>query len=348
MAARLDPDAIRSLLAADHGIDAGDVVPGERGTVAETWVASGPRGRWFVKVVPIGRDSPALERSLPVQDRLWSVGFRQMARPVAAVDGSLSVRRGGHVVAVFDWIDGVATQDYPFDAYVDLLAELHGTVVDVGDAIDQFTDDTTARVGPFLEHARRERRRDALTESVGAVLDGLGSSLDHDIREARRIGASLAARTDLTRVLTHYDTMNNVLIRPDGRLVLVDWDDLLLAPPERDAWSHLVHDRRAAPYLRRYRRWVPTYEPDPDAILHYLRKWYFEEIEGLGTQVLDLDRPVEQRQRYVGWISEAVPYLATILRRIERGERPWASAVAEATSPPSEHGQRQADEQHRD
>lgn len=346
MVARLGPDAIRSILAADHDLEVDRVVPDERGTVAETWVATCRDGRRFVKVVPIGRDSPALERSLPLQVRLSNAGFTAMARPIPVVGGALAVRRDEHVVVVFEWIDGLATHDYPFEAYVDLVASLHSTTIDAGNAVETFAVDTTALVGPFVERARRDRRLDALTESVGTILDQLGPSLDEDIREAHRIRLVLAARNDVCRVMTHYDAANNVLVRPDGSLVLVDFDDLLLAPPERDTWKHLVDPDQAPRFLARYRHIVPGYEPDPEAITHYLRKWYFEEVEGLGGVVLDVERPLDERQRYLGWFSAAVPHFHAVLRHLERGERPWASAVAEATSAPAEHRQRQPDDQH--
>ena len=233
-----------------------------------------------------------------------------------------------HLVAVYARIDGVATHDYPFEPYVDMLAVLHGTSVVVDDQVETFAVDTTALVVPFIATALAQDDPDPLRVALRETLRRLGPAIERDIEDARRTRRALAARTDLDLVITHYDAPGNVMIEPDGRLVLVDWDELLLAPRERDTWSHLVDPDQAPRFLARYRRTVPDYEPDIDAVRHYLLKWYFEEIEGLGGPVLDPDRTLEERAPWSRWFQGAVPALHDALRRLERGERRWLAAWA--------------------
>jgi len=339
-----DPALVKAVLGDAYGLDVEAMEPGGRGTVAETWIVHADGVSRFVKAIPTGRASAPVERSIPLQARLWDAGFTSMARPVATTDGRLSAVAGDHTVVVHDLIDGVATADYPFDAYVDLLAHLHATTIDVGDLVETF-EDTTTLVAPFVAGLRAMQDPDATALAVKSTVDRLGPTLDEDIAEARRIQGSLAARSGLELVLTHYDAPNNVMIRPDGALVLVDWDDLLLAPRERDTWKHLIDPAKADRFLARYRLTVPAYEPDIETLHHYLLKWYFEEVEGLGGPVVDEGERPEVRARYLRWFEGAVPSYEAALRRLDRGELAWSSAVAEATSPPAQQRERQTDEQ---
>src|SRR5687767_2799121 len=112
-----DSARIRSILDSAYGIQLETMEPGERGTVAETWVVRSRQGSFFVKAVPVGRYSDLLERSLPSQVRLWDAGFTQMSRPIPATSGALSTPLDGHLVVVYDLVDGIATNDYPFEPY---------------------------------------------------------------------------------------------------------------------------------------------------------------------------------------------------------------------------------------
>lgn len=314
---------IRSSLSGAYGIRVETMEPGARGTVAETWVVTSPQGAFFVKAVPVGRHSALLEHSVPIQQRLWDAGYTQMNRPIPTSSGALTVALEPHILVVYELVDGVSTHDYPLEPYVDLLSALHGTSVPVGDQIETFGVDTTALVEPVIAAALADRDPDPLLVGVRETLDRLGPSLERDIAAARRIRASLEHRRDLSMVITHNDAPGNVMVSTDGRLVLVDWDELLLAPRERDTWPHLISTDRAHWFLTRYRRTVPTYEPEPDAVSHYLLKWYFEEIEGFVGPLLEPDTPPESRARYGRWFAAAVPPLHDALRRLERGDQPW-------------------------
>ena len=318
-----DGTRLISLLSDAYGIQVDNLEPGERGTVAETWVVASPVGRFFVKSVPVGRYSTLLGRAVPIQARLWDAGYIQMNRPIATTSGTLTVEMGTHILVVYDCIDGVATNDYPFEPYVDLLSTLHQTKVAVDDQIETFDIDSAARAESVVKAALARRDRDPLVDAVRAALERLGPSLERDIAEAHRTRLALAARPNLAMVITHNDAAGNVMIRTDGRLCLVDWDELLLAPPERDTWRHLVDPVRAAAFLTCYRRTVPDHEPDVDAVRHYLLTWYFEEIEGLISPIVEPGTTPKVRARYWRWFQGSVPPLHEALRRLEQGDRPW-------------------------
>ncbi len=300
--------------------------PAARGTVAQTWIAHSLEAAFFVKAVPIGRYSGLLERAVPIQHRLWRAGFSQMGPPIPTRSGALTFPLGDHILAVYAVVPGFVSFDFPVEPFADLLAALHGTAVDVDGQVETFEIDAVARAEPVVAAALVQPEPDPLILAARETLDLIAPTLERDKAEARQARDALRRRAlagALPMVVTHYDAHHNVMIAPDGRLNLVDWDELMLAPRERDTWTQLVQPHRATRFLERYRDTAPNYEPDIDALRHYVLTWYFEEIEGLLAPMLDSAVEAETRARYLGWFQSSVEELHEVLRRLERGERPW-------------------------
>ena len=150
-----------------------------------------------------------------------------------------------------------------------LLIQLHGAratapsaddfMVPHRDELTMLMDQTGQRWdgGPYAERARE------LLAAHAGDLEVLLPAYDGLV-------ARVAARPD-RMVITHGEPhAGNVIVTAGRRgLVLVDWDTMLLAPPERDLWDLAWHD---ASLLRAYTA-ATGVEPDQDALSLY-RLWY--------------------------------------------------------------------------
>ena len=112
------------------------------------------------------------------------------------------------------------------------------------------------RNGPYAERAHELLRAQAVDLDVLlTAYDGLG----------RRV----SARRDRL-VITHGEPhAGNVMSTPDRGLVLVDWDTVLLAPPERDLWDMAEDDEAILDIYAR----ATGVEIDREALTLY-RLWY--------------------------------------------------------------------------
>jgi spectinomycin phosphotransferase len=176
-------------------------------------------------------------------------GLGFVLAPLPTIEGE-TVRRIGrwHTMALFPFIEGRSGQfgDEPSSAdraeVLDMLVELHGAsptlcaiphrgiVLPGRDVLESalMQLDRRWRGGPFAEPAR-----DWLA-SHGSDLRRL---LDHFDKLA---GAVTAANRG--PVITHGETHSGNFIRSGDGLVLVDWDTVGLAPPERDLWHVATAD----------------------------------------------------------------------------------------------------------
>ena len=121
------------------------------------------------------------------------------------------------------------------------------------------------------------------------------------------------------RVLTHGDLHGgNLLLSGGDRLYLLDWDDALLAPPERDLAPFIQGDRhipRGAfrEFLERYETVAGPVELHPDVLRFYLYRRNLQDLTDWLARILHEDRTEEENARDVAMIeSECLSWLSNV------------------------------------
>ena len=110
------------------------------------------------------------------------------------------------------------------------------------------------------------RARSLLRESRSAILAAFTS---YD-RRAQALSA------DSRWVVTHGEPHSaNFLVRHDSDLLLIDWDTVLLASPERDLWTIVGNDPAA---LASYQATTAGYTPDPGAMELFRIRWQLADL----------------------------------------------------------------------
>jgi spectinomycin phosphotransferase len=213
---------------------------------------------------------------------LRAAGLSFVIAPVPAAGGEVVARLSDrYCLVVHPYVagepagqDGEFARDEDRRTVVDMLIQIHGTrtghpraddfVVPNLDALRAMTSEagTPWSSGPYARPA--QELLEAHARDLGAL-----------VRAYHRIARQVAARPE-RMVITHGEPhASNVMTTADG-LVLVDWDTILLAPPERDLW-HLANDDRSV--LHRYAAATGT-EIDGQALTLYRLWWDLAEIGG--------------------------------------------------------------------
>ncbi|NLG23746.1 MAG: phosphotransferase, partial [Clostridiales bacterium] len=96
-----------------------------------------------------------------------------------------------------------------------------------------------------------------------------------DARRRRLAEFSARCRSDGAHFyITHGDAGGNVIL--DGeRCFLVDWDDAMYAPPERDAWFCLHWDWAMAAFAEALAQNGLNYALRPERLAYYCYHWFF-------------------------------------------------------------------------
>ena len=257
------------------------------------WVMTGgPGERWFVTVDDLddkgwlGQTRPAVFSGLraALDAALWlrrEAGLGFVVAPVPARDGQ-AVRPLGdaYAVAVFPYLSGspgewgVPLSGPDLDELVAMLAALHR--VDPA-AIRLPRREMGLSWRGDLEVALSELGRPwtgggPFTEPARALLAGAAGQVRRGLCALDRWSSGPAAAANL--VITHGEPHPGNVVRGGGGLMLIDWDTVALAPPERDLWMVATG---AGDELRRYTE-LTGRRVDPTALELYRLRWALDDI----------------------------------------------------------------------
>lgn len=184
-------------------------------------------------------------------------------------------------LAVFPFVEGRSADFGVYDnaeerrAVAVLLAELHQTTDAVREVALQTDLDLPGRVdlekglrevdqpwsgGPFSEPAR---------QSVNAHASDVAELLELFDRLREQV-----ARSSGPHVVTHGEPHAANIIRTDQELMLIDWDTVAVAPPERDLWMVAANDAVAAASYAA----ATGHVPDSLAMNFYRLEWDLKDL----------------------------------------------------------------------
>jgi spectinomycin phosphotransferase len=245
-----DHDVVSALTAA-WGLEVADVGYAPVGGGAYHWVARCRTGsRWFVTLDELDgkpwlgdtRDEAfqGLRRAMGTSRALRdTAGLAFVAAPEPARDGELVLRLGErYALSVFGYLDGASGQFggslSPRErlGLAEMLAALHGCS-HAGTPVHRIG---LPRPG-VLEQALSELGRTWAGGPYSGPARALLAGAAGGIRQALAAFSDLAAGlTAAPRVVTHGEPHPGNVIQAAGQQVLIDWDTVGLAPPERDLW----------------------------------------------------------------------------------------------------------------
>lgn len=234
------------------------------GAGSHHWAAVDSAGtRWFLTVDDLdkGRIAATPDDAFEVLTRAWRTthwlagrGIEFAVAPVPPLGVRLSPR---YALAVFRHVDGepLGPGGYEDDEDRRRVAEMLDRLHAVESCPFAGRDDFALPGRRHLEHAMNTDAgwdsgpysaptRDLLRNSRDGVVEAL-RRYDELVDRVRQFPARM--------VLTHGEPHSaNVLRQPNGQLLLIDWDSVLIAPPERD-FAMLYDEPGDATQL--YHRW---------------------------------------------------------------------------------------------
>jgi thiamine kinase-like enzyme len=267
----IDKQALRQLLGEQYGLHAADLRFVPRGEESYGYVLETPdQARYFVKVY---EDPPKLEVRYQAANLLHTqCGLSFVVCPHATRHATFQAKLGKHAVALFDFIDGTVhdpggVSDRTWAQIAILTASLHQSVrcpALPSLPVEQFElwfEDWLLRVlsvtedGRPLANACEREARTLLAREKNDILATL-DRLKQLTERARAIAFEPA--------LTHGDlTLENVIEDRQGRLYVIDWSKIAIAPPERDLvnWVGDRFDLFLEAYASSYDQ-TPTLHPE--------------------------------------------------------------------------------------
>jgi thiamine kinase-like enzyme len=234
-----------------------------------TDAAFGRLGRAFATAFSLGTDA----------------GLAFVIAPIPGAGGQVLARLADrYSLVIHPYIAGTQVGSYgefvtgsDRNAVLDLLGQLHSA--HAAHAVEPLTDDFVVpqmdALGSMLSESCRTWDGGPYAKRAHDLLRAHAADLEVLITAYGELARRVAARQDRL-VITHGEPHAANVMRSASGLVLVDWDTVLLAPPERDLWYLADHDESILDVYAS----TSGVEIDREALSLYRLWWDLAEISG--------------------------------------------------------------------
>jgi Putative homoserine kinase type II (protein kinase fold) len=303
-------DSLRVWVQQDFGVEIATLTAVEHGAdeASRLWRGVGAGGASYA-VKLSGGGTPA---GLIVSVHLAEHGVAGVMHPLIGRHGRPWSDRERRRLSVVPWVSETRALEGEMSpahwrSYGALLAKVHATAVT--DALakslprEHHTHEHVASAARTLDSSLRLTAGDSA--AAGRTVDGLVRALAQEwcaagnrvstlLDQADRLGRDLQTAKS-SSVVCHGDPhLGNVLIGQDERVWLIDWDDAVLAPRERDLMFILGGVLAFAPVTRQQQSWFfegyGSTDIDPIRLAYYRCARALEDLAYPAAQIVDVHR----------------------------------------------------------
>ena len=289
----------------EYGIESTAIAHAKRGFYGETWKVDTLNHSYFVKLDYSDAHKHIYERSFSVMEHLYNHGIDFISRIVKTMDGRLSSRYNGAVLGIFDWIDGenIETDETKIPEY-QMLAKIY--TVPINGLSIPCIDYSGKSADKFFKQwaALADKEICLLFEENRAKLEDRAARLKHF--------AGLCKGDATCYVITHGDAGGNLIVSGD-RYFIVDWDEPILAPPERDAWNMLCYEGKewaGCIFHKALRENGISYILRPERLAYFCYYYFFFYLTEYLDNFTRLDRKqkTDLEQYFNGWAENRATF----------------------------------------
>jgi spectinomycin phosphotransferase len=296
-----------------YGIQAGSVefLPLGADPWSAAFRAGAPEGDLFLKL-RLGRFDPV---SVEVPAFLRNLGIAEVLAPLAALDGRLSEAIGDTTVIAYPFVEGQPASERnltpaEWTAFGRALRRIHDASLPADlkarIPVETFSSRFRNRVRALLVEVRATDG-DAVVRDLAVLITRQRERIARLVDRSERLAVKLASAS-LPRVLCHTDIhAANLLVADDG-IHIVDWDQPLLAPGERDlmfvgagiigVWNRA---EEAGWFYDGYGR----VEVNSTALAYYRSERIIEDIAVVADQIVSRSGDDADRRQSLVWLADS-------------------------------------------
>ena len=253
-------------------------------------------GAWFLKV--LGRRVNL--GTLAVPSFLAQHGVRHLVAPLPTADGRLADDGDPFTLVVYPFFDGQPGGRLgPLSAVLRmqlgrLLRRIHDTPADEDLAALMWSERFQVRESTYVDRALVSVPTWGPTDPLAEAFKGFWMDhepvITHALARTREL-ASIATASHHEMVICHADFHAwNILVSADGDFVVVDWDETLIAPRERDLMFVSGNIADLDPEATDFFAGYGDVDVDLELLAYYRYDWVLQEVADYHRRVVDRAR----------------------------------------------------------
>lgn len=302
---------LKEFVQREYGVSVISIIPAKRGYYGETWQMDAQDGRYFLKLDNSPQHQIKYRNSLAVVDYLCDSGIDFVGAVVKTKSGELYSTFGSAVLAIFDWIYGEnhETDDTKILEY-GMLCKIYaiskpGFHIPCAVFSAEIASDFFSRWEQLKAQAANGEAR-----KVCSLLEQKSDLLRHYAKRLQHF-AKRCEKEQFNFYFTHGDAGGNLLVGEQAYYI-PDWDEVMYAPPERDAWVMCCRQWAVALFNKTLHENKVDYELRPHRLAFYCYHMFFyylvEFLKGFTKDGLQ----EEMESYFDSWIVERMEYAETI------------------------------------
>ena len=292
----LQDEKIMSCLRGDYGLPVVGIDFLPLGNDSSAWVykvGADDGGTYFLKV----RRGTPYPPSILVPRYLRDRGIEQVVAPLPTRDQDLWRSVGGFALILYPFIEGdvgmeAGLSDSQWTEFGTVLRQIHSSTL-LSELLAQvrresFSSKWSGLVRQLQATIRAGKYDNPAEKALATFGEEKSEEISHILDREEALGRILQSDSP-EYVLCHADIHTaNILLENHGRLHIVDWDDPVLAPRERDLMfvvegvvGGFAIGAKEALFFKGY----GSVEIDPLALAYYRYEWVVQELGDYGERV---------------------------------------------------------------
>lgn len=291
----------------EYGITANSIVPAKRGYYGETWRMDTTNGKYFLKLDYSPQHQIKYRNSLEVVEYLCNNGIDFISSIIKTRTGDLYSIFNSAILGIFVWVDGenIETDETKIPEYK-MLSKIY-TLTKSGFEIPsiEFSNDRALHFFNKWEQLKTE----PINEEIKVVLEvfKLHKEILNHYSERLSYFSKICQNTKSQFYITHGDAGGNLLV-DNNNYHIIDWDEVMYAPLERDAWVMCCYDWALNAFHDALKQNNISYELRPEYLAFYCYHMFFLYLGEFLNDFTKYGTKKEIEDYFDSWIMERMKY----------------------------------------
>jgi len=286
---------LKKVIETNYNLNINLIDDAPRQFVAQTFIVRTERKTFFCKVVDKKSFIPGLIASLPALYNIHQLGFKKINYPILTNSQKLYVMHGDTLVVLFNYIDAIQNYTYDNFTFGVTLAKIHNLSSRLtayppkesfefkhkktfeNETMDIINSNDKSEVATNLRNLLKERKKEIF------------QIFDNFLEVSKK-----CKKQKWHVVITHGDAPGNILVKSPKNFYIIDWDDILLAPAERDLWFFEEKEE----FINGYKSVFPDFSLNQDAVSYYTYSRYLNDLVDYWREIVGENSLSHKRKNF--------------------------------------------------